>query len=107
MISSRSAMPCINPTTEEPFDAPANSTPEQVETTLAGAAAAFAEWRGAPMAERGRLMKSVAAVLRRDRDRLARLMAHEMGKPLAGGEQEVEKCAWTCDYFAEHAAAML
>jgi succinate-semialdehyde dehydrogenase/glutarate-semialdehyde dehydrogenase len=91
-------MPCINPTTEEPFDAPTNSTPEQVETTLGRAAAAFTEWRATPIAERGRLMKSVAAVLRRERDRLARL---------AGGEQEVEKCAWTCDYFAEHAAAML
>jgi succinate-semialdehyde dehydrogenase/glutarate-semialdehyde dehydrogenase len=100
-------MPCINPTTEEPFDAPAEFTPDQIETTLARAADAFEPWRATPIVERGRLMKSVAAVLRRDRDRLTRLMAHEMGKPVTGGEQEVEKCAWTCDYFADHAANLL
>jgi succinate-semialdehyde dehydrogenase/glutarate-semialdehyde dehydrogenase len=34
-------------------------------------------------------------------------MAGEMGKPLAGGKAEVEKCAWACDYYAEHAARFL
>jgi succinate-semialdehyde dehydrogenase/glutarate-semialdehyde dehydrogenase len=34
-------------------------------------------------------------------------MATEMGKPISAGEQEVEKCAWTCDFFADHAAGML
>jgi succinate-semialdehyde dehydrogenase/glutarate-semialdehyde dehydrogenase len=100
-------MHCTNPTTEETFDAPPDFTPAQVETALTRAADAFTQWRATPIAERGRLMKSVAAVLRRDRDRLTKLMAHEMGKPVTGGEQEVEKCAWSCDYFADHAAAML
>jgi succinate-semialdehyde dehydrogenase/glutarate-semialdehyde dehydrogenase len=30
-----------------------------------------------------------------------------MGKPVAQGRAEAEKCAWTCDYFAERAASML
>jgi succinate-semialdehyde dehydrogenase/glutarate-semialdehyde dehydrogenase len=34
-------------------------------------------------------------------------MALEMGKPLVQGKAEVEKCAWVCDYYAEHAAAFL
>jgi succinate-semialdehyde dehydrogenase/glutarate-semialdehyde dehydrogenase len=100
-------MPCTNPTTEETFASPPDFTPDQIEYTLARAASAFESWRTTPIAERGRLMKAVATTLRRDRDRLTKLMAHEMGKPLAGGEQEIEKCAWSCDYFADHAAAML
>src|SRR5256886_15314890 len=34
-------------------------------------------------------------------------MALEMGKPLAQGAAEAEKCAWACDYYAEHGAAFL
>jgi len=30
-----------------------------------------------------------------------------MGKPLAQGEAEAEKCAWACDYYAEHAEQFL
>jgi succinate-semialdehyde dehydrogenase/glutarate-semialdehyde dehydrogenase len=34
-------------------------------------------------------------------------MTREMGKPIVQSEAEVEKCAVTCDYYAEHAEAFL
>jgi succinate-semialdehyde dehydrogenase/glutarate-semialdehyde dehydrogenase len=45
--------------------------------------------------------------LRERREHLARLAAVEMGKPVTEGMAEVEKCAWLCDFYAEHGAAML
>jgi succinate-semialdehyde dehydrogenase/glutarate-semialdehyde dehydrogenase len=34
-------------------------------------------------------------------------MALEMGKPVAQGEEEIEKCAWACEFFAEHGEAFM
>ena len=101
------SMNCTNPTTLEPIESPPLFSKQQMDAGLALASQAFESWRRTPMEERGRLMKSAATVLRRDRDRLARLMAQEMGKPVTAGEQEIEKCAWTCDYFADNAAELL
>ena len=69
--------------------------------------AAQAGWRRTPYAERARLMREAAAVLRRRKDGFAELMCAEMGKTLADGRSEVEKCAFNCDYFAEHAEGLL
>ncbi len=52
-------------------------------------------------------MVAVAAVLERNAALYARLMAHEMGKPVRQGRSEVEKCAWVCRYYAQHAAKFL
>jgi len=100
-------MSLINPTTLEPIDAPALFGAAQIQSTLTQAALAFEAWRKTTIEERGTLMKRAGAALRKERDRLSKLMAVEMGKPITAGEQEVEKCAWTCDFFADNAAAFL
>lgn len=65
------------------------------------------EWRRAAFAERARSLRAVAGALRHRADEHARLMAAEMGKPITQGRSEIEKCAWVCEHFAEHAAAFL
>lgn len=64
---------------------------------------AFPSWRDASFAQRGEVMRAVAAELRKSRDQLANLMALEMGKPIKEGVAEVEKSAWCVEYYAEHA----
>jgi succinate-semialdehyde dehydrogenase/glutarate-semialdehyde dehydrogenase len=34
-------------------------------------------------------------------------MALEMGKPVAAGRAEADKCAWVCEYYADHAEGFL
>jgi succinate-semialdehyde dehydrogenase/glutarate-semialdehyde dehydrogenase len=97
----------INPATGEQIATYPEMSAAEVDTALAASARAFAEWRRASFADRGVVMHAVAAVLRRRKVEFARLMAVEMGKPLGQAEAEIEKCATTCDYFADHAADFL
>jgi succinate-semialdehyde dehydrogenase / glutarate-semialdehyde dehydrogenase len=68
---------------------------------------AFEDWRRTSFAERGKLMKQAAAVLRRRQGEFAEIMTAEMGKILKDGRAEVEKCAFNCDHFAESAEKYL
>ncbi len=78
-----------------------------VEDVLARAHEAYLAWRDTPFAHRSECMRAAGRVLR-DRSReLGELMTREMGKPVASGVGEAEKCAWVCDYYAEHAEAFL
>jgi succinate-semialdehyde dehydrogenase/glutarate-semialdehyde dehydrogenase len=56
---------------------------------------------------RAALFHAAGRLLRERKSRYARTMALEMGKPLPQGEAEADKCALACDYYAEHAAALL
>jgi succinate-semialdehyde dehydrogenase/glutarate-semialdehyde dehydrogenase len=79
----------------------------KTERILAQAARAAVSWRESSFAERRRLMHRAADLLRERQHELARLMALEMGKPVTDGRAEIQKCALTCDYYADHAEQFL
>jgi succinate-semialdehyde dehydrogenase/glutarate-semialdehyde dehydrogenase len=83
------------------------ATFEEVAGALAAAARAFEAWRRTSFAERASVMRRAGARLRERNEELARLMALEMGKPVAQGRGEAEKCAWVCDHYAENAERLL
>jgi len=97
----------INPATGEPLARYAVHDRAMVEAILRRAMAAFASWRATSFAERAAAMNRLAVHLRSEKHRIARIATLEMGKPIGEAEAEVEKCAWSCDYFAEHAQAFL
>src|SRR5687767_1347234 len=97
----------INPATEEVLATFDELSPEQVESAIAAAHQAWASWSRTPIAERGQLMHSVASYLRENKPRYARLITLEMGKPIVEAEAEIEKCAWTCDFYADNAERFL
>ena len=64
---------------------------------------AFLKWRRTSFPERAALIRKAADILRARKEEFARLMTEEMGKTLDDGRAEVEKCAFQCDWFADHA----
>ncbi len=97
----------INPATGELIQSYEEHAPQQVEQALLEANNAFATWRRTPFAERAAPVNAAAAILRTRKEAYGKLMASEMGKPIAQGIAEAEKCAWVCDYYAENAERFL
>ena len=81
--------------------------PEQVEAAIETAAGLQREWETVPVSERAIPMRRLAELLEESRDDLAVLMADEMGKPVAQGVGEVDKCAWVCRHYAESTEEIL
>jgi len=64
-------------------------------------------WASEPMKVRAEHLYKMSGLLRKKKDELARLATSEMGKTLASAKAEVEKCAWVCEYYADHGEDML
>jgi succinate-semialdehyde dehydrogenase/glutarate-semialdehyde dehydrogenase len=100
-------MQTINPFNGEVVADYQEHSADEVGARIDRAALAFSDWRRVPYSERGLLMLAAAKELEARKEDLARLMAVEMGKPVAAGRAEAEKCAWVCRYYAEEAEGML
>lgn len=97
----------INPATDEIIAEYPLARPTDIEKALAAAERGYAQWSRLSHKDRASALRRFAERLRENADELARLAATEMGKPIAQGQAEAQKCALLCDYFADHAAEML
>ena len=101
------AIASINPATGEKLkEFPAFSEAE-IEKRLKRADRAFAHHRREPFEKRAQSLMSVAALLDREKARLARIMTLEMGKLLRAAVDEVGKCLRGCRFYAENAERFL
>ncbi|WP_284449820.1 NAD-dependent succinate-semialdehyde dehydrogenase [Spongiibacter tropicus] len=82
-------------------------TPTQMHERIGDADRAFDSWQSSTFEDRAKVLKAVARELRADKDRLAELMAIEMGKPIKEGVPEVEKAAWCAEFYADNAEQFL
>ena len=101
MISS------VNPATGETIATYETMPFAEAARVVAEADRAFHAWRRLGFTERAEPMQRAGALLEDRKDALALLMAREMGKPIAQGISEVEKCAWVCRHYADHAHSFL
>ncbi|MEH3107863.1 MAG: NAD-dependent succinate-semialdehyde dehydrogenase [Sphingomonas fennica] len=74
-----------------------------VQAAIEGAEAAFPAWSRRPNRERGALLRGWLALIERDRERLARLITLENGKPLREARGEIAYGAGFIEYYAEEA----
>lgn len=97
----------VNPVTGERARRFAEWTPEAVEAALAAAHQAALTWRMRSFVERATVLRAAAAVLRQRVTFYADLITLEMGKPIREARAEIEKCAWVCEFYAEHGPTFL
>lgn len=90
----------INPVNGQPIKAYTALTEQQVTEKIEQTHTAWLSWKKTSHEQRRALMNRLAAIVRERKDELAVLMANEMGKPVKQGLAEVEKCAFTCEYYA-------
>ncbi|MYZ47285.1 aldehyde dehydrogenase family protein [Propylenella binzhouense] len=97
----------INPATGEEIFRFAFHSDVDVDAVIDVAQAAQLSWKTRGIGERTALLSRSGQVLRANAERYARLITLEMGKPRAEALAEIEKCAWNCDFYAQHAADFL
>jgi succinate-semialdehyde dehydrogenase / glutarate-semialdehyde dehydrogenase len=97
----------VNPATGEALATYEETGVDDLEAVLCQAHAAAADWRATSPAERSSALRRLARCLRDRREELAVTATREMGKPLAESRAEVDKCAWTCEWFADKGPLML
>ena len=97
----------VNPATGQVIETFAETSPDALDRILERADAASRAWSRVAVRERAERLRVAARILRERKDAYARTMALEMGKPLAQGVGEAEKCAWACEYYADQGEGFL
>ena len=97
----------INPATGKVIASYENESSDQISKKVKAARDAFAGWKKRDLSERTELMRRLGRVMRKNREDYAHVVTEEMGKPIRQSLAEVEKCAWVCDYYADHAEVFL
>ncbi len=104
---NRPTFQTVDPSSATPGECYDGHTRQEALSIAREARAAFPDWRRRSFAERAQLMHAAASGLRRRKGEFAELMTAEMGKTRTEGLAEIEKCAFNCDFFADHAEGFL
>ncbi|MDZ4830146.1 MAG: NAD-dependent succinate-semialdehyde dehydrogenase [Phycisphaerae bacterium] len=92
-----------NPATDEVLAQVPDCGRAETKRAIEAASHALPAWRDRPAQERGSILAQWAALMHRDKERLARLMTLEQGKPLAESRVEIAYAASFFEWFAGEA----
>ncbi|MCB0501576.1 MAG: NAD-dependent succinate-semialdehyde dehydrogenase [Bacteroidetes bacterium] len=97
----------INPATGEKIAEHERLTASAISQKIELSAQSFKDWRNRSFEERAERMHQLADVLEAHKEEYALLATNEMGKIIGQSRKEIEKCAWVCRYYADHAEQFL
>jgi succinate-semialdehyde dehydrogenase/glutarate-semialdehyde dehydrogenase/succinyl-CoA reductase len=103
----RSWFETINPATGKTLKRYKSSTKGDVDKAVAKARKAFEKWRQLSPAKRAVYLERTAKTLRAQKEKLARIITQEMGKPIKESLPEVAKCALALEYYSENGPKFL
>ncbi|MDR6384654.1 NAD-dependent succinate-semialdehyde dehydrogenase [Paraburkholderia caribensis] len=101
--SERETAPVINPATRRELGRVPLATAADLDHALKVAQRSFDVWRNTVPAERARILKRSAELMRERAEHIATLMTLEEGKPLTESRDEVLRAAEYFEWFAEEA----
>jgi succinate-semialdehyde dehydrogenase/glutarate-semialdehyde dehydrogenase/succinyl-CoA reductase len=91
----------INPATEEVLNEYTTISKDQLNDAVKKSKNAFLEWKQ-DIDKRADFLYAFAKEFRKNKESLAKTATQEMGKAIKESRSEVEKCAWTIEYYADH-----
>jgi succinate-semialdehyde dehydrogenase/glutarate-semialdehyde dehydrogenase len=91
----------MNPATGAEIGRVAHAGIADLDRALAAAQKGFETWRDMTAAERSKIMRGAAALMRERADSIARLMTMEQGKPLVEAKTETLAAADIIEWFAD------
>ncbi|WP_440651854.1 aldehyde dehydrogenase family protein [Cysteiniphilum sp. 19S12-1] len=97
----------INPSNGQRLNTYQVFTLPEIDQTIEKVKNAQSLWRSHAIDQRIESVERIKSLLLQNIDQYARLITNEMGKTLKESIAEIKKCAFLCDYYAEHAVAML
>ncbi|AUG03876.1 aldehyde dehydrogenase [Pseudomonas sp. 09C 129] len=99
-------LPVINPSTEEPLAVVGGGDQHSVEQAVSAAQAGLAEWAATCGAERGAVLRRIAAGVAERREHLMHLQSSNNGKPQFEAAIDVDDVIATFEYYAELAEGL-
>ncbi len=101
------ALTSINPYTNEIIKEYEADNAQKIANKLENASKAFDEWKFSDFKTRASYMVNITNILKANKEKYARLITDEMGKPITESRAEIEKCSWVCSYYADNAPDFL
>ena len=102
-VSADKTIPVLNPATEEVISEIPQAEASMVDEAVQAASQAQMSWAKLPAIQRAAYLREISAAIRKQRERLARVITEEQGKILPLAQIEVDFSADYIDYMAEMA----
>ncbi len=100
-------MQTVNPSNEEVIKSYETLNSAQITELIALSNEAFLNFRYTRFIERQQWMINLAQLLKKNIESLSLIIVDEMGKPLTQARNEIDKCVWLCEFYAQHAEDFL